>query len=56
MIEGALGAIACWGVLAQNVFLSIGERYKKFKESRDWKKLVVESVIFLSRTIKKSDF
>jgi hypothetical protein len=45
MIEGVLGAIASLGsAAAQNVFLSIGEQaVKRFKESRDWKKLVVES-------------
>lgn len=59
MIEGVLGAIASLGsAAAQNVFLSIGEQaVKRFKESRDWKKLVVESGQFFIRdNQKESDF
>lgn len=59
MIEGVLGVIASLGsAAAQNVFLSIGEQaVKKFKKSRDWKKLVVESGdFFIQDDQKESDF
>ena len=59
MIEGVLGVIASLGsAAAQNVFLSIGEQaVKKFKKSRYWKKLVVESGdFFIQDDQKESDF
>lgn len=59
MIEAVLGVIASLGSsAAQNVFLSVGEQaLKKFKESQDWKKLIVESGEFFIRDDQKeSDF
>lgn len=59
MIEAVLGVVASLGsATAQNVLFSVGEQaIKKFKDSQDWKKLVVESgEFFIQDDQKESDF
>ena len=59
MIEAVSGVVASLGsAAAQNVLFSIGEQaIKKFKDSKDWKKLVVESgEFFIQDDQKESDF